>query len=259
MNLNLKKPLAFFDLETTGLSVVHDRIIEIAILKVMPNGEELSYVKRVNPTIPISAEASRITGIKDADLKDEPCFKDIAKEVADFLENCDLAGFNSNKFDLPVLAEEFLRADVDFDLSKRKMVDVQVIFHKKEQRTLSAAYQFYCDRELTDAHAADADTLATYEVLKAQLDKYDDLENDVNKLASFSVQNANLDFAGRIIKNSKGEAVFNFGKYKGKAVAEVFRSDPGYYSWMMNADFPLYTKKILTKIKLTNSLTSSKL
>ncbi|MBN2893705.1 MAG: 3'-5' exonuclease [Bacteroidales bacterium] len=253
MNLKLKRPLAFFDLESTGLNVVSDRIVEIAILKVHPDGKEELYRKLINPTIPMSKEASAITGIKDEDLKDMPLFKDLAKEIAHFLDNCDLAGFNSNKFDLPLLAEEFLRTDVDFDMSKRKMIDVQVIFHKKEQRTLSAAYQFYCEKELENAHSADADTIATFEVLKAQLDKYDDIENDVEKLANFSSHNNNVDFAGRIVKNGKGEPVFNFGKYKGKIVTEVLKKDPAYYGWMMNADFPLYTKKILTKIKLSMS------
>lgn len=253
MKLNLTRPLAFFDLETTGLNVVKDRIVEIAIMKIHPDGKEEMYRRLVNPTIPISKEASDITGIKDDDVKDMPTFKEVAKEVAQFLDNCDLAGFNSNKFDLPMLAEEFLRTDIDFDLSKRKMIDVQVIFHKKEQRTLSAAYKFYCDKELENAHSADADTIATYEVLKAQIERYEDLPNDVDKLSNFSSHSKNFDFAGRIIKNGKGEPVFNFGKYKGKLVTEVLKKDSAYYGWMMNADFPLYTKKMLTKIKLSMS------
>ncbi len=253
MKLNLKRPLAFFDLETTGLNIVKDRIIEIAIMKIHPDGKEEMYRRLVNPTIPISKEASEITGITDDDVKEMPTFAEIANEVAKFIENCDLAGFNSNKFDLPMLAEELLRTDVDFDLSKRKMIDVQVIFHKKEQRTLSAAYQFYCDKNLENAHSADADTIATYEVLKAQIEKYEDLENDVEKLAEFSSHTKNLDFVGRIVKNNEGKAIFNFGKHKGKLVTEVFKKEPAYYSWMMNADFPLYTKKILTKIKLSMS------
>jgi DNA polymerase-3 subunit epsilon len=251
MKLNLKRPLAFFDLETTGLDIVSDRIIEISILKVFPDGKEENYTKRVNPTILISKEASQITGIKDEDLKDCPTFKELAKDVAKFLENCDIAGYNSNKFDLPLLAEEFLRADVDIDFTKRKIIDIQVIFHKKEQRTLSAAYQFYCKKELQNAHSAAADTYATYEVLQNQLEMYKDLENDVNQLSSFSSQTRNIDFAGRIVYNDKDEPIFNFGKHKGKLVTEVLEKDHGYYGWMMNSDFPLFTKKVLTLIKLS--------
>lgn len=251
MNLNLKRPLAFFDLETTGLDIIHDRIVEISIVKVSPDGKEETYTRRINPTIPISAEAIRITGITDDDVKDMPEFKVVAKEISKFIENCDLAGYNSNRFDIPLLAEEFIRADIDFDFLKRKIIDVQVIYHKKEQRTLSAAYKFYCDKDLDNAHSAEADTYATYEVLKKQIEKYDDIKNDVNFLSGFSFYNHNVDFVGRIIYNEKEEPVFNFGKYKGQRVVDVFQKDTGYYGWIMNADFPLYTKKVLTRIKLS--------
>lgn len=250
MELKLKRPIAFFDLETTGTDIVKDRIVEIAILKISQNGTQDIKTMRINPTIPISPGASEVTGIYDKDVKDCPKFSEVAKEISEFIKGCDLGGYNSARFDVPILAEEFLRADVDFDLSKRRHVDVQVIFHKKEQRTLSAAYKFYCNKELTNAHAAEADTIATYEVLKGQLDKYQDLENDIEKLADFSMQSRNVDFAGKIAYDDNDVEVFNFGKYKGVAVTEVFRKDPNYYNWMMGADFPLYTKKILTQIKL---------
>lgn len=250
MELNIKNPLIFIDLETTGLDVVNDRIVEISAYKVLPNGEKEIKTRRVNPTIPIPAEASAIHGITDEDVKDEPTFKMLAKSLAAFMEGCDLAGFNSNKFDFPLLTEEFLRAGVDFDYRKRKFIDVQTIFHKMERRTLEAAYKFYCDKDLEGAHSAEADTLATYEVLKAQLDRYPDLKNDVAFLSEFSTQTQNVDFLGRIIYDEKGVEVFNFGKHKGKSVEEVFGKEPSYYSWMMNGDFPLYTKKVLTNIYL---------
>nr|WP_320120465.1 3'-5' exonuclease [uncultured Marinifilum sp.] len=250
MNLNLKNPIAFIDLETTGINVAKDRIVEICIVKVAPNGEEEVKTFRVNPGIPIPAQSSAIHGIKDEDVKDEPTFKELGKIIAKYLEGCDLAGYNSNRFDFPLLAEEFLRADIDFDMKKRKFVDVQTIFHKMEQRTLTAAYKFYCNKELEGAHGAEADTKATYEVLKSQLDKYDNLENDIEYLATFSSQNKNADFAGFIIIDEKGVERFNFGKNKGKTVEEVLEKQPGYYGWVMNSDFPLYTKKILTEIKL---------
>lgn len=252
MNIKLKNPLIFFDLETTGLNIVTDRIVEISMIKVNPNGSEKNLAFRVNPEMPIPKEASEIHGIYDDDVKDEKTFKQIAKQIAKFFEGSDIAGYNSNRFDVPLLAEEFLRADVDFDLKKRKMIDVQTIFHKMEQRTLIAAYKFYCDKDLTNAHSASADTMATYEVLKAQLDRYPEIENDVEYLSKFSSQNKNVDFAGRIIYNKDGDEVFNFGKYKGVKVEEVFAKDKGYYSWILNSDFPLYTKKILTNIKLRN-------
>jgi len=250
MNLNLKNPIAFIDLETTGINVAKDRIVEICIVKVSPNGDEEVKTFRVNPGMPIPAQSSAIHGIKDEDVKDEPSFKELGKTIAKYLEGCDLAGYNSNRFDFPLLAEEFLRADIDFDMKKRKFVDVQTIFHKMEQRTLTAAYRFYCNKELEGAHGAEADTKATYEVLKSQLDKYDNLENDIDYLAKFSSQNKNADFAGFIIIDEKGIERFNFGKNKGKTVEEVLNAQPGYYGWVMNSDFPLYTKKILTEIKL---------
>lgn len=251
MQLNLKNPIIFFDLETTGTNVVHDRIVEISLLKVHPNGKEEVKTKRINPEMPIPKEASDIHGILDEDVKDEPTFKQIAKSLADQIEGCDLAGFNSSRFDIPLLAEEFLRVGIDIDFSKKKLIDVQIIFHKKEQRTLEAAYRFYCDKTLVDAHSAEADTIATYEVLKSQLDRYDDLPNDMGKLAEdYSFFNNNVDLAGRIIRNENGIEVFNFGKHKGKPVSEVLRSEPSFYAWMMDADFSLNTKQVLTKIKL---------
>jgi len=251
MKLNLKNPLIFFDLETTGTDTVKDRIVEISYLKVHPNGKEEIKTKKLNPEMPIPPGATAIHGISDEDVKDCPTFKQVAKSLAAQMEGCDLAGFNSSRFDIPLLAEEFLRAGVDIDFSKRKMIDVQIIFHKKEERTLKAAYKFYCDRELTDAHSAEADTLATYEVLKAQLDKYPDLANDIEKLAEdFSFFNNNVDLAGRIIKDENGIEIFNFGKHKGKSVVEVLKKEPSFYAWMMDADFPLNTKQVLTKIKL---------
>jgi len=251
MKLNLKNPLVFFDLETTGTNINSDRIVEICYLKVYPNGNEESKTLRINPGIPIPEEASSIHGIYDKDVKDCPSFKDVAKKIAADIEGCDLAGFNSNRFDIPVLAEEFLRAGVDIDLMKRKFIDVQVIYHKMEQRTLSAAYKFYCDKNLEDAHTAEADTHATYEVLKAQLDRYaDTLQNDINFLSEYSCHTKNVDFAGRIVYNDQGVEVFNFGKYKGVSVKEILHKDPGYYSWIMQGDFTLNTKNVLTKIRL---------
>ncbi len=250
MELKLKRPIAFLDLETTGVNVSSDRIVELSVLKVSPNGKEEWMCTRINPEMPIPPKVIAIHGITDKDVEHAPTFKEVAKNLAAFLEGCDLAGYNAIKFDIPVLAEEFLRANVDFNFLKRRYVDAQVIFHKKEQRTLTAAYQFYCKRNLDGAHSSKADTQATYEVLKAQLDRYDDLENDVEKLADVSSFNSNVDFAGRIVLDETGVEVFNFGKHKGKPVERVFNEDPSYYSWMMNGDFPLYTKKVLTEIKL---------
>jgi DNA polymerase-3 subunit epsilon len=250
MKLNLKNPIVFFDLETTGINIAADRIVEIAYLKIDLNGNETSKTQRINPEMPIPENVTAIHGISNEDVKDAPTFNEIARSLAKEIEGCDLAGYNSVRFDIPLLAEEFLRAGVDIDLSRRKFVDVQVIFMKMEPRTLSAAYKFFAGKELTEAHSAEADTLATYEVLQAQLDRYPNLENDIGKLAEFSSHNRNVDFAGRIVYNDDDVEVFNFGKYKGKPVREVLESDPGYFGWMMNGDFPLYTKKVLTSIKL---------
>ena len=250
MELNLKKPLVILDLETTGVNIASDRIVEFSAVKVQPSGEEEWLTMRLNPGIPISAEATRIHGISDADVANSPSFRDVARKIASFLEGCDLAGFNSMKFDIPILCEEFLRVNVEFDPARHRYVDVQVIFHKKEQRTLSAAYRFYCDKNLDNAHSAQADTAATYEILKAQLDRYPDLENDIEKLSSFSSFNNNADLAGRIVFNEQGIEVFNFGKHKGKPVEQVLKEEPSYFSWMMNGDFPLNTKQVLTAIKL---------
>lgn len=250
MDLKLRRPLAFIDLETTGINIISDRIVELSVLKVFPQGNEEWMTSRVNPGMPIPKKASAIHGILDEDVANSPKFRDIAKKLSTFLEGCDLAGYNANKFDIPVLAEEFLRVNIDFDFRRRRYVDVQVIFHKKEQRTLTAAFLFYCKKDLAGAHGAKADTQATYEILKAQLDRYNDLENDVEKLSDYSSYNNTADFVGRIIFDENGKEVFNFGKYKGKIVEQVLKEDPSYYSWMMNGEFSLYTKKVLTEIKL---------
>ena len=251
MELKLTRPIIFFDLETTGVDTARDRIVEISLIKVMPDGEKIIKTRRLNPTIPIPKEASDVHHIYDEDVKDCPTFRQVAKSLRDFMEGCDFGGFNSNRFDLPVLAEEFLRAEVDIDLRNRRYIDVQNIFHKKEERTLVAAYRFYCDKELGDAaHGAEADTMATYEVLKAQLDRYNDLENDVEFLSKYSTRNNCADFAGRIIYDDNGVEVFSFGKYKGQSVEKVFEKEPSYYDWIMNGDFPQYTKKIVTEIRL---------
>lgn len=250
MKLNLKNPIVFFDLETTGTNINSDRIVEICYLKVYPNGNEESKTMRINPGMHIPEESTAVHGIHDEDVADCPTFKEVAKIIAHDIEGCDLAGFNSNRFDIPVLAEEFLRADIDIDMSKRKFIDVQVIFHKMEQRTLTAAYKFYCNKNLEDAHTAEADTRATYEVLQAQLDRYPELKNDMTFLAEYSSFNRNADFAGRIVYDDNGVEVFNFGKYKGQPVAKILLQEPGYYGWMMQGDFTLNTKNVLTKIKL---------
>jgi len=252
MKLQLKNPIIFFDLETTGTNIVTDRIIEIAYHKVSPNGREETKSMRINPEMHIPESSSAIHGIYDTDVADCPTFKAVAKEIVRDIEGCDLAGYNSNRFDIPLLAEELLRADIDIDLMKRKFVDVQVVFHKMEQRTLGAAYKFYCDKDLVGAHGAEADTLATYEVLQAQLDRYPELKNDIDFLEKFTTQSNNVDFAGRIVYDDKGEEIINFGKYKGQKVADVLKNDMGYYGWMMNSDFSLHTKKVLTNIKLRN-------
>ena len=251
MELNLKNPIIFFDIESTGLNVASDRIVEICAVKVMPNGDQEIKTRRLNPTIPISPEAEAVHGISNEDVKDCPTFKEIAKSLAKWMEGCDFAGYNSIKFDIPLLAEEFLRVGIDFDFRKRNLVDVQNIFHKLEQRTLSAAYKFYCQKDLENAHSAEADTLATYEILKSQLDRYpNDLQNDVKMLAEFSTRSKLVDYAGRIVLNDKDQPTINFGKHKGKTVEEVLQKEPSYYAWMMNGDFTLDTKKVLTDIKL---------
>jgi DNA polymerase-3 subunit epsilon len=250
MQLNLSKPICFFDLETTGVNISQDRVVEISILKVFPNGTEESKTWLVNPEMEIPKEVIAIHGITNEKVANEPTFKELAKEIQNMIKDSDLGGFNSNRFDIPLLAEEMLRAEVDFDMKNRVSVDVQTIFHKMEQRTLSAAYKFYCDENLEDAHSAEADTKATYEVLKAQLDKYDTLENDTKFLAEFSSRKKFADFAGFIIYNKNNEECFSFGKHKGKRVVDVLNDEPGYFGWLLNADFPLYTKKVLTAIKL---------
>ncbi len=263
MELNLSRPLAIFDLETTGVNVGTDRIVEICIIRANVNGSSDTKTMLINPTIPIPAEATAIHHITDEDVKDKPTFAQVANELNHFLNNCDLAGFNSNKFDIPLLVEEFLRADVDFELKNRRFVDVMNIFHKMEPRNLSAAYKFYCNASLENAHSAEADTVATYEILKAQLERYENAEykdfkgnvfvpiiNDVKALHDFSYHNKNADLAGHIIFDEKNVEIFNFGKNKGKSVEEVFRNEPSYYDWMMKSQFPLMTKKVITAIKL---------
>lgn len=249
MNITLEKPLAILDLEATGLSITTDRIVEIAIIKIHPDGSETNFLKRVNPGIPIPAEVSAIHGIFDKDIADAPSFKDILPELEAFIEDADFAGYNSNKFDLPLLAEEMLRAESTLDISEKRHIDVQNIFHKMEQRTLVAALKFYCQQDLTDAHTAMADARATWDVLEAQLSRYDELKTDVDFLNEFSRHNdtERLDFAGRLAINKEGQATYNFGKHKGRTVKEVADIEPGYYGWMMDADFPLYTKQCLRK------------
>lgn len=249
MELNLTKPIIFFDLETTGINIAKDRVVEISILKVFPNGNKESKTWLVNPEVEIPKESSEIHGITNEKIANEPTFKELAVSINEMISGCDLAGFNSNRFDIPVLAEELMRAGIDFDMNDRKAVDVQVIFHKKEQRTLSAGYQFYCGKELIGAHGAEADTNATYEILLAQLDKYKDIENTVDALSEYSTHGKRADFAGFILVNDKEEEIFSFGKYKGRTVVEVFKENPGYNAWIQNADFPLYTKKVLREIK----------
>jgi DNA polymerase-3 subunit epsilon len=251
MELKLSKPICFFDLETTGTNVAKDRIVEISILKVYPNGNKESRTWLVNPEMTIPDEVIVVHGISNEKVANEPTFKELAKEIFNIIKDCDLAGFNSDRFDIPLLAEEMLRAEIDFDLKNMLSVDVQTIFHKMEKRTLAAAYKFYCDKDLTDAHSAEADTTATYEVLLSQLDRYPELENNVKKLAEFSTHRKFADFAGFISFNEDDEEIFSFGKHKGKKVLEVLDQEPGYFGWILNADFPLYTKKVLTQIKLS--------
>lgn len=250
MELKLNKPICFFDLETTGIDVARDRIVEISVLKVFPNGNKESKTWLVNPTIPIPEQSTAIHGITNEKVANEPTFAELAPHVYNMIKDSDLAGFNSDRFDIPLLAEEMLRAEVDFDMKNRVSVDVQTIFHKKEERTLSAAYKFYCNESLENAHSAEADTKATYEILKAQLDRYEDLENNIKTLSEFTTRKKSVDFAGFIALNKEGKEVFSFGKHKGVLVEEVLDKEPGYFGWIQNADFPLYTKKVLTAIKL---------
>ncbi|NHF58072.1 3'-5' exonuclease [Flavobacteriaceae bacterium TP-CH-4] len=250
MQLNLTKPICFFDLETTGTNVAKDRIVEISILKIFPNGNKESKTWLVNPEMPIPAEASAVHGITDEKVAGEPTFRELSKEIYQMIKDSDLGGFNSDRFDIPLLAEEMLRVGVDFDMKNMVSIDVQTIFHKMEKRTLGAAYKFYCGKELTDAHSAEADTIATYEVLLSQLERYPELENNVKKLAQFSTHRQFVDFAGFIGLDEDGNEIFTFGKHKGKKVDEVLEKEPGYFGWILNADFPLYTKKVLTQIKL---------
>ena len=249
MELNLKKPIVFFDLETTGINIATDRIVEISILKIFPNGTQESKTWLVNPEIEIPQQAIDVHGITNEKVVTEPTFKELASKINEMIFDSDLAGFNSNRFDIPLLAEELLRVGIDFDMEERKAIDVQVIFHKKEQRTLSAGYKFYCGKDLEDAHSAEADTLATYEILKAQLDKYEDIENSVEALSEFSSHTKRADFAGFILFDEDEDEIFSFGKYKGRKVEDVLKENPGYNSWIQQADFPLYTKKVLRQIK----------
>lgn len=251
MDLNLTRPICFFDLETTGTNVAKDRIVEISILKIHPNGDKETKTWLVNPEMKIPDEAIAIHGISNEKVANEPTFKALSKEIYKLIKDSDLGGFNSDRFDIPLLAEEFLRSDLDFDMKSMASIDVQTIFHKMEKRTLAAAYKFYCDKDLTDAHSAEADTLATYEVLLSQLDRYPVLENNVKKLAEFSTHRHFADFAGFIGYDENGHEVFAFGKHKGQKVLDVLETEPGYFGWIMNADFPLYTKKVLTQIKLS--------
>jgi DNA polymerase-3 subunit epsilon len=249
MNIQLDRPIAVFDLETTGINISQDKIIEIAILKIHPDGNKEKYEKRVNPGIKMEPENMAIHGITNEDLADCPSFSEVATEIKTFIEGCDFGGFNSNKFDVPLLVEEMLRVDESFDISDRKFVDVQNIFHKMEKRTLEAAYKFYCDKPLINAHSALADAEATWEILNAQIERYESIAADVDFLSDFSLQhdNSRADFAGRLAKNSKEEVLYNFGKNRGKTVEQIHKSEPGYYGWLMGADFPLHTKQVLKK------------
>lgn len=267
MELRLTKPIAFFDLETTGIRVATDRIVEISILRQQIDGTVKIRTQRINPEMPIPPEVTLVHGITDEDVKDCPKFREVAHDLVHFLDNCDLAGFNSNHFDIPLLVEEFLRAGIDFELKGRRFVDVQNIFHRMEPRNLSAAYKFYCSKELENAHSAEADTVATYEILKAQLDRYEGVEhkdrngkisvpvvNDIRALSEFSFGSRSVDLIGHIVYNERNTEVFNFGKHKGKAVSQVLKDEPSYYDWMMKGEFPLSTKKVLTALKLKNAL-----
>lgn len=251
--LSLKRPLVFFDLETTGTSTLHDRIVEISIIKIFPDGTEQARTRRINPGRPIPPEATAVHHITDEDVAGEPTFKQLARGIASFIEGCDIAGFNHVRFDVPMLDEEFRRAGVSFDFSKARMVDVQTIFHKKEPRNLVAAYSFYCGKDLTQAHSAQADTRATYEVLLQQINRYPEIGDNVDALAAFSCQNKNVDLAGRLVYDENGREIINFGKYKGRIASEVLIADKGYYGWIMQGDFPGNTKDCFTRIMLRNN------
>ncbi len=250
MELKLNRPICFFDLETTGTDISRDRIVEISVLKVYPNGNKESRTWLVNPERPIPPQTIAFHGITDEKVANEPTFKELAAPIYNMIKDSDLGGYNSDRFDIPLLAEEMLRAGVDFDMKNRVSVDVQTIFHKKEERTLSAAYKFYCGQVLENAHSAEADTNATYEILKSQLDRYGDLQNDIKALSEFTTRKITVDFAGFIILDKDGDEIFTFGKHKGAKVEKVLEQEPGYFGWIQNADFPLYTKKVLTAIKL---------
>ena len=250
MELKLTRPICFFDLETTGIDVGKDRIVEISIFKVFPNGNKESKTWLVNPTIPIPAQTTAVHGITNEKVANEPTFVELSSQIYNMIKDSDLAGYNSDRFDIPLLAEEMLRAGVDFDMKNRVSVDVQTIFHKKEERTLSAALKFYCGKNLENAHSAEADTMATYEILLGQLERYPDLQNDMKALSEYTTRKKSVDFAGMIVMNDKGQEMFSFGKYKNVLVDDVFDKDPGYFGWIQGADFPLYTKKVLTALKL---------
>ena len=250
MRIQLHKPIVFFDLETTGVNITTDRVVEISVVKVFPNGEEMRKTYRINPEMPIPPQATAVHKITDADVANCPTFKQMAKELVKIFSDADIAGYNSNKFDVPLLAEEFIRAGVDFDLKKRNFVDVMSIFMKKEPRNLSAAYKFYCNGDLENAHSANADTEATYEVFKAQVERYTDIGNDIQEISKFSSYNSNADFMGRLVYDADHNVVINFGKYKGVKVKAIFPRDPGYYSWILSGEFTYNTKQVLTRIRL---------
>ena len=258
MELNLTRPICFFDLETTGTNIAKDRIVEISILKIHPNGNRESRTWFVNPEVPIPKEAVAVHHIDNEKVANEPAFRELAPTIHEMIKGCDLAGYNSNRFDIPLLAEEMLRAGVDFDMRNNVAVDVQTIFHKMEQRTLAAAYKFYCGKDLQNAHSAEADTIATYEILKSQLDRYPELKNDTKWLADFTERQPCADVAGLIGIDKKGREIFAFGKYKGQCVEDIFDMEPGYFSWIQGADFPEYTKKVFTAIKLRKMNTKVK-
>ena len=251
MKLILKRPLVIFDLETTGINTAADRIVEICMIKVFPEGQEEMRTYRINPEMPIPPQATAVHGISDEDVADKPTFKSLANELNNFLKECDFGGFNSNKFDFPMLVEEFYRTGIEFEVEKRRFIDAQRIFHFKEPRNLKAAYKFYCDMDLENAHSAEADTMATWAVLKAQIERYEDLPNEIDGLHRMSGQNILADLAGRFIKNEQEEILFNFGKHKGKTVKQVLKDEPGYYKWMMDGDFAQQTKNVLTRIRLS--------